>query len=184
MDGDYSPHRTSVQRLADNANLYGSTLSNGEDTPVWVGSPLRVHRRCIEPMFSWSNHIAYDGKMVFGLESREKPNGRPIVCDSVWIDIKGKTRRRQEVPEQTQFMVLGADKEHAGAAVWASSKPNILNVALTRAKRRFYLVGDRQLWGAMGSFQWSVGKLASKHPDEFLALVRNGVALEESAANH
>ena len=257
-DGSYSPHLTSVQGLADNANRYGAYLS-GEDGSVWVGSPLRVHRRCIEPMFRWSNEIAYDNKMVFGLPLRELPDGPPLRCESIWIDVKGKVRKRQEVPEQTQFvtellvtlyqaegklpdlyvispfkacknelkktltavdwtqgrpdlprlkkreltkwlkervgtvhtfqgkeedsviMVLGADREHAGAAEWASSKPNILNVALTRAKRRFYVVGDRELWGAMGSFRPSAELLNSISAEEFLRSLQIRNNLSRSA---
>ena len=259
IGGDYAPHQASVQGLADNANRYGTYLLNGEEAPIWIGSPLRVHRRCIEPMFSWSNRIAYDNRMVLGLETREEPNGPPISCESMWIDIGGKTRKQQAVPEQTQFvvellvclyqqhgklpslyvispfraiknelmrtlkeadwtrervdlaapkkqelkkwctrrvgtvhtfqgkeedtviMVLGGDPEHLRAVEWASSKPNILNVALTRAKRRFYLVGDRQLW-AMGSFQISEEKFSSMRPDQFLGIVRNRTALARSAA--
>ena len=34
----------------------------------------------------------------------------------------------------------------SGVASWASSKPNLLNVALTRAKQRFVAVGDGDIW--------------------------------------
>jgi len=43
-------------------------------------------------------------------------------------------------------MCLGLDGNTKGAARWASSKPNLLNVALTRAKFRFTAVGDKHIW--------------------------------------
>lgn len=43
-------------------------------------------------------------------------------------------------------MVLGGNTEGSGARNWAVSEPNILNVAVTRAKRRFYVIGDRNDW--------------------------------------
>jgi hypothetical protein len=258
-DGSYSPNKTSVQRLADNANRFGVTIGNEGDQGVWVGSPLRVHRRCIDPMFSWSNEIAYGSKMVFGLLQRSGPNGPPIRCESTWIDIRGDARKRQEVPEQTEFvlelllalyqrdrqlpglylispfkaiktkltkrifgldwkkdrceieqpkkhelkkwckervgtvhtfqgkeehtvlMILGADPKHAGSADWACAKPNLLNVALTRARRRFYVVGDRELWGARGPFAWSVDRLPTISAGRFLTIVRDGAALDKPA---
>ena len=36
------------------------------------------------------------------------------------------------------FFVLGADKQSSGAAQWAVSEPNMMNVAATRAKKEFY----------------------------------------------
>lgn len=45
-----------------------STTNGGED--VWVSAPLRVHRRCDDPMFSISNDLAYKGIMVKGFRSR------------------------------------------------------------------------------------------------------------------
>ena len=59
------PSMSSAQRLADAANRYGTWLSADDDS-VWVGAPLRAHRRCQEPMFTISNSIAYDGLMVYG----------------------------------------------------------------------------------------------------------------------
>ena len=42
------------------------------------------------------------------------------------------------------FFVVGTDKTTDGAASWAFGKPNLLNVAVTRAKKEFYVVGDRE----------------------------------------
>lgn len=44
------------------------------------------------------------------------------------------------------ILILGVDEKSRGAAQWAASEPNILNVAATRAKYRFYIVGSKSLW--------------------------------------
>lgn len=76
--------------------------------------------------------------------------------------------------EDIVFMVLGADADHHGAASWAASKPNLLNVALTRAQRRFYIVGDRNLWEGLPYFRETAGgALDTMQAADFLA--RNGL---------
>lgn len=49
------------------------------------------------------------------------------------------------------YLVLGADNESAGAARWAVTEPNIMNVAATRAKKEFYIIGDKNLYSSLGS---------------------------------
>lgn len=46
------------------------------------------------------------------------------------------------------FLVLGADEKCTGAAKWAmgTENPNIMNVAATRAKEQFYIIGDKKLY--------------------------------------
>ncbi|MGH0004845.1 DEAD/DEAH box helicase [Pseudovibrio ascidiaceicola] len=243
--GDYSPDRVSAQVLADQANSFGTSVSKDGDETIWIGSPLRVHRRCIDPMFGLANRIAYEDRMVFGLSSRSlDPDQVPYLGETCWIHLPETAQGRQAVPEQTEFvarliaefyfqfgawpklyvispfkevkeqisnrlqapvfwadlgvekphaktlrnwassrigtvhtfqgkeedtviMVLGADQKKEGAARWAASKPNILNVALTRAKRRFYLVGDRQLWGELRFFQEAFRELPIESPSNF-----------------
>lgn len=224
-DNTYAPHCVSVQRLADQANRFGAYASFMDEN-IWIGSPLRVHRRCHEPMFSLANRIAYDNKMVYGLQNRA-PMADPLIdLASGWVDIRGAVERKQSVPEQiefmtkvivslfqrdralpelyvispfkairqamreqimqvewqypapkrdelkqwvkrsigtvhtfqgkeekTVFMILGADPENTGGAQWASSKPNLINVALTRAQHNVYLVGDIELWGTLPYFK-------------------------------
>lgn len=48
------------------------------------------------------------------------------------------------------FFVLGADRKSSGAARWAVTEANILNVAVTRAKEEFYIIGDRELYLGLG----------------------------------
>lgn len=220
------PHMTSIQRLADLASPIGSTMQQNQQ-PEWIGIPLLVHRRCLEPMFSVANEIAYDNKMI---NARTASNiNLPI---STWFDVTGVATDKQYVPAQgsclldlfiwfynhdhglphlfiiTPFkqirknlkqllqhqedwqakinpalpiptkqelthwlnrhigtvhtfqgkesekviFVLGADKTQKGAIRWASSKPNLLNVALTRATDRIYIIGDWDLWATKRYF--------------------------------
>ncbi len=49
------------------------------------------------------------------------------------------------------FLVLGADSESEGAARWAVTEANIMNVAATRAKKEFYIIGDKSLYKSIGT---------------------------------
>lgn len=51
------------------------------------------------------------------------------------------------------FFVLGCDEKSRGAASWAvgSENPNIMNVAATRAKEEFYIIGDQKLFMSINS---------------------------------
>ncbi len=202
VDTRWHPSRTSVQILADQTTSIGTTVGEGNDA-IWVGTPLRVHRRCDDPMFSISNAIAYDGLMIH----QKKPSSAPWPA-SAWIDVpkpvgndsndnwildEGSALRAllddlqqnhhvladdiflispfRDVADQltiigepyhlnekrvgtvhtTQgkeadivIMVLGGGTP--GARDWAASKPNLLNVAVSRAKARLYVIGEREDW--------------------------------------
>jgi superfamily I DNA and/or RNA helicase len=80
----YSPTTSSAQQLADNANNFGSYYEV-QNKKVWVGMPLVVHRRCLAPMFTISNKISYNEKMVSDTNyNDELINQLP---DSCWIDV-------------------------------------------------------------------------------------------------
>lgn len=59
------------------------------------------------------------------------------------------TFQRKEAP--IVFLVLGADTHSSGAANWAVSEANMMNVAATRAKKEFYIIGDKKLYLNCGS---------------------------------
>jgi AAA domain len=235
IDSQWSPAETSVQRLADRANPYGSYLSVNNE-PLWVGCPLRVHRRCMNPMFSIANEIAYENKMVLPKQMKDPDLVFPL-GSSKWIHIEGQCHGKHWVPEQGEatlrlldqlintsdpssdlteppkiyvispfrdvamtlrskvadrwknkfsdhklqkwikrsigtvhtfqgkeedavILLLGADHQTRAAAAWAASKPNILNVAVTRARYRLYIVGDRTLWGKLPYFDVALQKLS------------------------
>jgi superfamily I DNA and/or RNA helicase len=85
----------------------------------------------------------------------------------------GTVHTFQGKEEDTVIFVLGADRQHLGSAQWASSKPNLLNVAITRAKRRFFIIGDKSLWDGMSYFSEVAANrdLSRRTPEEFLSAV-------------
>ena len=84
----------SAQTLADGANPFGTWVHPRGGKPVWVGCPLKVHRRCVEPMFGISNRLAYDGAMVlaYGKTAEEATltAARPLLGRSRWIDVAAR----------------------------------------------------------------------------------------------
>ncbi|WP_165402069.1 DEAD/DEAH box helicase [Rhizobium leguminosarum] len=73
----------------------------------------------------------------------------------LWLrDRVGTVHTVQGREAEAVFFVLGApDPAQRGARGWAGGKPNLLNVATTRAKEALYVVGNRELWKSAGVFQ-------------------------------
>ena len=215
---EWAPSRTSVQGVADRLASYGTWLPaarhDGSDR-VWVGMPLRVHRRCDRPMFDICNQIAYDGLMVYGTGSRSSFCG-----SNVWYDVRSTQSRGHWIPAEGQvlqdvltalrqanvpveeirvispfrqvvsgakksyqqvfpdgevspddrrkwvgtvhtmqgkeadvvILILGGNPDRPGARRWAAETPNLLNVAVSRARRRLYVIGNREAWGHLRYF--------------------------------
>ena len=55
------------------------------------------------------------------------------------------------------ILVLGGGND--GAREWAALTPNLLNVAVSRAKDRLYVIGDRSKWEAHQYFDVLAKKL-------------------------
>ncbi|WP_169307975.1 DEAD/DEAH box helicase [Kyrpidia tusciae] len=237
--GQWAAPWISVQTLADRGSWLGTSLM-GEGEPIWVGCPLRVHRRCDEPMFSISNQIAYNGLMVFATPPERPCRTGQVLGETRWIDVKGENidgkwsppegersaellliaverrlqdglqpcvpndiffitpfrqvafklrdhlraaladcQKRHQIPlfsseeelnewferqigtihtfqgkeAEAVILVLGAPgKQSLGARYWAGKSPNLLNVAVTRAKQRLYVIGDFSAWKSIPYF--------------------------------
>jgi hypothetical protein len=88
-----------------------------------------------------------------------------------WIQNRvGTIHTFQGKEAETVVIVLGAsDDASSGARNWAGSTPNLLNVAVTRAKRSLYVIGDRDVWKRVGFF----GVLSDMLPDDVLSVDEN-----------
>lgn len=215
----YKDKKISVQAFADYINPYGTYLGK-DDEKEWVGCPLVVHRRCIDPMYTISNVLSYDGTMKQQTGAPKEERVKTFILDkSCWIDVSGvensgtkdhfvraqgeivlkllaekfkkdsgdipklfiitpftsvkngildmirKSELYTKEPRVKKWLddnnvgtvhtfqgqgtdevifLLGCDKNSTGAANWVNN--NIVNVAATRAKFRFYMIGDKSVW--------------------------------------
>jgi len=217
----YRLSELSVQMLADQLNLYGG-IRDRDGEKLWLGCPLIIHRRCLNPMFQISNEVAYNGRM-FTKTAEPNPEKKFLLHQSVWFNVKGteKGNKNHVVQEQVEavtklfaqaidvydglpdlyiitpftsinavlkgairaviknklpkmyaqdiadwvnencgtihtfqgkeanevLLVLGCDAYSGkGAVQWVGQKPNIINVAVSRAKYRLGVIGDYDLW--------------------------------------
>ena len=72
-----------------------------------------------------------------------------------WVQERvGTVHTFQGKEAEAVIFVLGAPNPgQKGARQWAGSAPNLINVAATRAKSNFYVIGNRDLWKGCGHFQ-------------------------------
>jgi len=75
-----------------------------------------------------------------------KGTARTMLGDQFAKDNVGTIHTVQGQESDVVIIVLSSAPEREGARRWAAEKPNLLNVAVSRAKRRLYVVGDRSRW--------------------------------------
>ncbi|MEU5903785.1 AAA domain-containing protein [Micromonospora sp. NPDC047467] len=91
------PGRGSVQTLSDRLTPLGTLLPGPDDVEVWVGAPLRVHRRCDDPMFKIVNTAVYGGLMIHGTAPRQHLLD---VAESTWIDVASSDAEGHWIPDE------------------------------------------------------------------------------------
>ena len=65
----------------------------------------------------------------------------------------GTVHKFQGKEANSVILLLGCDNNSKSSAKWATQQANILNVAATRAKKRFTIIGDLNLWGNLNFFK-------------------------------
>ena len=227
VDDKWRPLTTSVQAVADESARWGTWLApTAEEPRLWIGAPLRVHRRCDQPMLTICNEIAYpvngqtdaagdggasngrSGLMIDGVPARKdlalprsqwyhqrtvtsqghfvpaemrSPSRqllgdrlragvplREIICISPFRDTADRLGGLADVygdefPRRHHPHRPGAGSRRgvprarggpgqAGSQGVGFANPNLVNVAVSRAKRRLYVVGDETAWSSYPFF--------------------------------
>lgn len=100
--------------------------------------------------------------------TRYDKNGKPTNVGTI------HTFQGKEAP--IVFMVLGADGNSKGAANWAVGEANMMNVAATRAKEEFYVIGSRNLYlnidSEVANTTYRIINTYNKEHPEFVPLIK------------
>ncbi|WP_284980762.1 AAA domain-containing protein [Arthrobacter sp. efr-133-TYG-118] len=112
------PAHNPAQMLADRHTRYGTTIQPPGGDELWVGAPLRVHRRCDNPMFDVVNEEVYGGLMIHGEKEPHKafPKDSPVQAPgSAWFDVQtGQWNGHASPQELTRLDELLAAMQRAG----------------------------------------------------------------------
>ncbi|WP_197061840.1 DEAD/DEAH box helicase [Sinomonas humi] len=225
-DSHWLPGTNPAQVLADRTAKYGTNIQPAGRDKIWVGAPLRVHRRCDNPMFDTVNYEVYDGLMIHGgktmLRRFPEEEHRQEAPKSSWLDVttiewnghasaqelirfdellrslmeaghdmskvlaispfrqtafelerrakrylresktqSGTVHRAQGKEADIVILVLGGKTSRARN--WAVDTPNLFNVAVSRAKHRLYVIGNRGEWAKLPYFK-AISLQLDHHP--------------------
>ncbi|RMZ59110.1 hypothetical protein D1632_12605 [Chryseobacterium nematophagum] len=136
-----------TQDETDNTFIGDSTWFHVEDTNLINKHTLKGEIELLKIKIQELKGKKYQGEifiispfsLVAGFCEWEFKNDPKISC--------GTIHKFQGKEANVVFLVLGSNPKSPGARNWASEKPNMLNVALTRAKKRIYVIGNKNLWG-------------------------------------
>ncbi|MBT2478173.1 ATP-binding domain-containing protein [Streptomyces sp. ISL-94] len=119
-----------------------STQADGH----WIPEEGRALRRVLERL---RDEGGVDlSKDVFVISPfRQVVAGAKRACrDLMPAERVGTVHTTQGKEADVVILILGTDPRRAGARAWAASRPNLLNVAVSRAKRRLFVIGNLDAW--------------------------------------
>ena len=123
-------------------------IKEGKETPsLFVITPFRSVKAGLIQYFSNNDYLC--NQIYNGVNKEQKS----IIKEWLYKHI-GTIHTFQGKEADKVIIVLGVDsgEKGYGAIQWASAKPNILNVAVTRAKRKLCIVGDKAKWANQPNF--------------------------------
>lgn len=141
--GHYVPaHSKAIEALVVEAFMQTYQKSGPNTLPdLFIITPFRSVRAGVNRYFKKENYL------LRRLHEKGVSISKSMV--SRWLRTNiGTIHTFQGKEAERVIICLGGDSsgKSAGAINWASSKPNLLNVAVTRAKHALYIVGDVECW--------------------------------------
>ena len=153
-----------------NAIAYGNTIIHFKEDPEsgiiqwlsvedhkWINGKKNVCENEIDKTINLAKRLQekWDKKDIFIISPFK----------DVTSELKKRAKRQKFLPDDqigtvhtfqgkeapVVIFVLGGQSR--GARAWATQKPNLLNVAITRAKNEFYIIGDLTKWGTLPYFE-------------------------------
>ena len=127
--------------------LLKEVIKHGETPSLFIITPFRSVKAGLVKCFSKDDYLC---NQVDPNMDKEK---RGILKEWIHKNI-GTIHTFQGKEADCVIIALGVDSgdKGYGAIQWASQKPNILNVAVTRAKKHLYIVGDANKWAHQPNF--------------------------------
>lgn len=144
VNGHYVPAQAeaTLELMVDEFSAYAKQKQDAEKYPsLFVITPFRSARAGLVAF--------YKQELPRRLTDTGVMNPTLKKALQKWLqECVGTIHTFQGREADTVFLCLGVDSngKGAGAVDWAGERPNILNVAVTRAKKRLYIVADSEVW--------------------------------------
>ena len=139
--------------LPQMVDAFIEAIKEGKDTPsLFVITPFRSVKAGLIQYFCNNDYLC---SQIYNEANKEQ---KSIIKEWLYKNI-GTIHTFQGKEADKVIIVLGVDsgEKGYGAIQWASAKPNILNVAVTRAKRKLCIVGDKNKWANQPNFDVAYG---------------------------
>ncbi|MHB8153526.1 MAG: DEAD/DEAH box helicase [Bacillati bacterium] len=146
------------QRYAHDPELLEKLRKQWKLPDIKIVTPFRETEHVLHERYSAKFHSE-------GHRGRIDKKDRPEALK--WAENNAGTVHKAQGKEAGMiFCILGLDEKNAGATRFATAKPNFMNVAVSRAKYRLYVIGSAEIWGQTNFFR---DVQSAFYPDDIIA---------------